>query len=139
MITTMLRRRLATLALLTAVLATGCAATPSTSAPGSSANAGTAAAVTAHLAPTGATAPIDPAAWALADRMTASNYTSDSTSAMVEGLARAGIATLSDPKSLAPEVPLTAVGSPLELLDFQAHALAVGIWTGATWSGTELD
>ena len=29
--------------------------------------------------------------------------------------------------------------SPFELLDFQAHALAVGAWGGAGWTGTELD
>ena len=44
-----------------------------------------------------------------------------------------------DPAAAAPEVPLTAAASPFELLDFQAHALAVGAWAGATWSGAELD
>ena len=125
------------------VLVGACATGPSTPAATSpSAGAGTAVAgtaVAARLAPTGATAPIDPAAWALADRLTAANYTADTTSAMVAALARAGIATYSDSSSLSPEVPLTAAASPLALLDFQAHALAVGVWTGASWSGSELD
>ena len=132
----------AVLLLVLAIVASGCATSSSTPAPASSAGAGTAVAgtaVTAHLAPTGATAPIDPAAWALAERLTAAEYTADTTSAMVAALARSGIGTYSDSASLTPEAPLTAVASPLELLDFQAHALAVGIWTGATWSGAELD
>ncbi|HEY7132899.1 MAG TPA: hypothetical protein VH440_11640 [Candidatus Limnocylindrales bacterium] len=29
--------------------------------------------------------------------------------------------------------------SPFRLLDFQAHALAVGVWADTTWSGAELD
>ncbi|HLY13852.1 MAG TPA: hypothetical protein VKR24_05840 [Candidatus Limnocylindrales bacterium] len=127
-----------------AIIASGCAASPSSPAPAASAGAGTTVAgagtaVAARLAPTGATAPIDPAAWALADRLTAASYTADTTSAMVAALARAGIATFNDSSSLSPEVPLTAAASPLELLDFQAHALAVGVWTGASWSGAELD
>ena len=38
-----------------------------------------------------------------------------------------------------PEVPLAAPPSPVELLDFQAHALAVQTWGGAGWTGAELD
>ena len=125
------------------VLVGACATGPSTPAATSpSAGAGTAVAgtaVAAQLAPTGATAPIDPAAWALAGRLTAANYTSDTTSAMVAALARAGIATYSDPSSLGPETPLTGAASPLALLDFEVHGLAVGVWTGASWSGAELD
>jgi hypothetical protein len=132
----------AVLLLVLAIVASGCAASSSAPTPSSSAGPGTAGAgtaVAARLAPTGATAPIDDAAWALAGRLTAPDYTSDTTSAMVAALARAGVATYSDSSSLAPEVPLTAAASPLALLDFQAHALAVGVWTGASWSGSELD
>ena len=125
------------------VLVGACATGPSTPAATSpSAGAGTAGAgtaVAARLTPTGATAPIDDAAWALAGRLTAANYTSDTTSAMVAALARAGIATYSDPSSLGPETPLTGAASPLALLDFEVHGLAVGVWTGASWSGAELD
>ncbi len=121
-----------------ALLVWGCAASPSTPA-AASPGLGTSRTVAARLAPNGATAPIDDAAWALADRLTAASYTADNTSAMVAALARAGIATYSDPSSVTPEAPLTAAASPLQLLDFQTHALAVGIWTGATWSGAELD
>ncbi len=116
-----------------------CGTSPATSPAAASPSPGTARSVSAHLAPTGATAPIDPAAWDLADRLTAADYTADTTSALVAALARAGVGTYADPSSLAPEVPLTAAASPLELLDFQAHALAVGVWTGASWSGAELD
>ncbi len=44
-----------------------------------------------------------------------------------------------DPSTAAPEVPLSGPPSPLELLDFQAHALAVQSWAGAGWTGAELD
>jgi hypothetical protein len=86
---------------------------------------------------------VDDASWALADRLTASSYSADTTAAMQVALARAGIAVVADgsidPASAVPEVPLTGAASPFELLDFQAHALAVGAWAGATWSGAELD
>jgi hypothetical protein len=132
----------AVLLLVLAIVASGCATSSSAPTPSSSAAAGTAGAgtaVAARLTPTGATAPIDAGAWALADRLTAANYTADTTSAIVAALARAGIATYADSSSLSPEVPVTAAASPLALLDFQAHALAVGVWTGASWSGSELD
>ncbi len=116
-----------------------CATSPATSPAAANPSPGTARSVAAHVAPSGATAPIDPAAWDLADRLTAPNYTADTTAAIIAALARSGIGTYSDGTSLAPEAPLAAAASPLELLDFQAHALAVGIWTGATWSGSELD
>ena len=119
------------------LVASGCATSPSTPAPASSGGAGRAA--SARLAPTRASAPTDPEAWTLADRLTAASYTGDTTSAMVAALARAGIGTYSDPSSLSPEAPLTGAASPLALLDFQVHALAVGVWTGANWSGAELD
>ncbi|HEY7935972.1 MAG TPA: hypothetical protein VID26_02475, partial [Candidatus Limnocylindrales bacterium] len=110
------------------VLVGACAPSPSTPAATSpSAGPGTAGAgtaVAARLTPTGATAPIDAGAWALADRLTAANYTADTTSAIVAALARAGIATYADSSSLSPEVPVTAAASPLALLDFQAHAPA---------------
>ena len=117
----------------------GCATSPATSPAAANPSPATGTAVTARLAPTGATAPIDPAAWALAERLTAAEYTADTTSAMVTALARAGIATYSDPSSLGPEAPLAGARSPLALLDFEVHALAVGVWTGASWSGAELD
>ena len=44
-----------------------------------------------------------------------------------------------DPATAAPEVALSGQPSPVALLDFQAHALAVGAWAGATWTGAELD
>ncbi len=92
-----------------------------------------------RVAPIGATGPIDDATWALVDRLAAPSYTADTTAALVEGLARAGIATYADSGSTSPEVPLSAAASPFELLDFQAHALAVGAWAGAGWSGSDLD
>jgi len=129
---------LVVLVLITALFA-GCAA--GAASPGASAapSGGIASAITARAVPTGAEAPVDAGAWALADRLTASAYTSDSTSALVAGLARSGIGTYADTTSATPDVALTALASPFELLDFQAHALAVGAWTGATWSGAELD
>jgi hypothetical protein len=45
-----------------------------------------------HTLPTGATAPVDAATWALADRLTSPAYTSDTTVAILAGLARSGIA-----------------------------------------------
>lgn len=96
-------------------------------------------ALASRTAPTGATAPVDPASWAFADRLTSSTYAPDTTAAMIAGLARSGIATFGDPGSSTPEQPLGTAASPFELLDFQAHALAVGAWAGSTWSGAELD
>ena len=92
-----------------------------------------------HTVPTGATATVDAATWALADRLTSPAYTSDTTAAMLAGLAQSGIAVYNDPTSTAPESPITGVASPLKLLDMQAHALAVGAWAGSTFSGSELD
>ncbi len=94
---------------------------------------------TVHLAPVGATAPVDPATWALADRLSTAAYTRDTTAALVAVLARSGIATLADPDSTKPDVPVTSPASPLQLLDFQAHALAVGTWARAGYRGAELD
>lgn len=93
----------------------------------------------AHLVPNGAIAPVDPADWAIADRLAAPDYTTDTTAALVAGLARSGIGTYADPASLTPEVGVAGSASPFRLLDFQAHALAVGAWAGSTWSGAELD
>lgn len=92
-----------------------------------------------HVPPAGASAPIDSASWALADRLTSPTFTTDTSAALIAGLARSGIATFSDPASPIPEQPLGTAASPFELLDFQAHALAVGAWAGASWSGAELD
>ena len=47
--------------------------------------------------------------------------------------------TSTDPATATPEVPLAGTPSPVELLDFQAHALAVQAWGGAGWTGAELD
>jgi hypothetical protein len=96
-----------------------------------------------HAIPNGAVAGVDDATWQLVDRLTADTYTADTTDAMRTGLAAAGIAVVpdnsTDPGSPAPEVALTGPRSPFELLDFQAHALAVGAWGGAGWTGAELD
>jgi hypothetical protein len=91
----------------------------------------------------GATASVDDATWALAERIAAPAYTGDSTNAFKTALAAAGIAvvadTSTDPATATPEVQLTATARPVELLDFQAHALAVQAWGGAAWTGAELD
>ena len=89
--------------------------------------------------PNGATAPVDDGTWALADRLTAPTYTADTTAALVDGLARSGIATYADMTSTTPEVALSALPSPMRVLDLEAHALAVGVWAGSTYSGAELD
>ena len=82
---------------------------------------------------------MDDQAWTIADRLAASTYTADTTSALVEGLARSGIGTYADPAATSPETPVTGQASPFRLLDFQAHALAVGDWTGSGFTGAELD
>jgi hypothetical protein len=138
-----LRRALA-LSLAIILLAGACnAGTTSTNSASSSASPAVASFISARDVPGGAVAPVDDATWALADRLTAPSYTADTTSAFKEALARAGIAVVpdasTDPATALPEVPLTGATSPFELLDFQAHALAVGAWTGASWSGAELD
>ena len=97
------------------------------------------AAISARTLPVGATADVDEATWALADRLSMATYTSDTTDAMTAALARAGVATFADPSSQAPEVAVSGTQSPLALLDFQTHALAVGAWADTTWSGAELD
>jgi hypothetical protein len=137
------------LALVVALLAGACGTTPATpttsipDAPRPEASTVAARAVAAHVVPAGATASVDDATWALVDRLMSPDYTTDTTAAMQTALARAGIAvvpdTSTDPATAAPEVPLSAAASPFELLDLQAHALAVGVWAGATWSGAELD
>jgi hypothetical protein len=45
-------------------------------------------ATTTHVAPIGATAPVDATAWALADQLTQPAYTAGTTAAMVAGLPR---------------------------------------------------
>ncbi len=131
--------------LLTSILASACASgttSPSSGSPAPAAS-GPASAIAAHQVPLGATAAVDDATWALAERIAAPAYTGDSTDAFKAALARAGIAvvadTSTDPATATPEVPLTATPSPVELLDFQAHALAVQAWGGAGWTGAELD
>ena len=125
------------------LLASACAAGTTSPAAPSPAPSGPATAIEAHAVPLGATASVDDATWALAERIAAPSYTGDSTDAFKAALARAGIAvvadTSTDPATASPEVALTGVSSPVELLDFQAHALAVGAWSGTAFSGADLD
>jgi hypothetical protein len=129
-----------------------CSAGPSTpvvspsasSSPGSSSVPGSSPspvvrAVSTRIPPNGATAPIDDDAWLIAERLSVPTYTADTTAAAVEGLARSGIGTYVDPTSSAPDQAVTGLASPLRLLDFQVHALAVGVWGGSSLSGAELD
>ncbi len=95
--------------------------------------------VSSRIPPNGATAPIDDDAWLIAERLAMPTYTADTTAAAVEGLARSGIGTYTDPTSTAPDQAVTGLASPLRLLDFQAHALAVGAWGGSSLTGAELD
>ncbi len=137
-------RRGLVLSLAAVLLAGACNAGPtSTNSSAPSASPAAASFIASRVLPGGAEAPVDDATWALADRLTAPTYTADTTSAFKEALARAGIAVVpdssTDPATALPEVPLTGAASPFELLDFQAHALAVGAWAGATWTGAELD
>ncbi len=148
-------RAVLALALVAALLVAACGSTPVATDAGPQGSAGTsssagpsasglpAGAIAARSVPGGATAPVDQATWALADRLSAATYTGDTTSALVDALARAGIAVVpnssTDPATAVPEVPLAGTPSPVELLDFQAHALAVGAWAGAAWTGAELD
>jgi hypothetical protein len=118
----------ATLALaLVGVVGAGCTAGPPAPATGN------------RVPVTGTTGPIDALTRALADRLTAPAYTRDTTAAMIAALARSGVGTFADPESTTPEQPVTAPASAMRLLDFQAHALAVGAWAGADYTGAELD
>ncbi len=130
---------LVALILVTALLASCAPGVASPSASPDAASAVADSAITGRVVPAGASATVDAGAWALADRLTAPAYTSDTMAALLAGLARSGIGTYADTSSATPEVTLTALASPFELLDFQAHALAVGVWTGASWAGAELD
>jgi hypothetical protein len=96
-------------------------------------------ALASRILPNGATAAVDDATWALADRLDASAYTSDTTNAMTEALARGGVGTFADTTGSTPKVAVLEPRSPFELLDFQTHALAVGAWASASWSGAQLD
>jgi hypothetical protein len=78
-------------------------------------------------------------AQALAERLRRPTYTADTTAAAVEALARSGIGTYLEPLAASPELPVTGAVSPLRLLDFQVHALAVDAWAGSGLSGSELD
>ena len=126
-----------------ALLAGACGSGTMSPSHGAAAPIGPASAIEAHAVPGGATAPVDDATWALAERIAAPAYSGNSTDAFTAALARAGIAVVADastdPATATPEVPLTATASPVELLDFQAHALAVQAWGGAGWTGAELD
>ncbi len=137
--------------LLATTLITACApassSAPGSAGPGSSSGPGASpgpslasiGALASRTMPGSATAPIDDGAWGLADRLAAPSYTPDTTAALVEGLARSGIGTYADTSSTTPEVALSGPASPFRMLDFQVHAMAVGVWTGATFSGSELD
>ena len=92
-----------------------------------------------RTAPNGAVAPIGADAWALAGRLSARTYTTDTTAALVAGLARSGIGTYADPSAARAELPVVGSASPIRLLDFQTHALAVGAWGRAAFTGAELD
>jgi len=96
-------------------------------------------ALASRTLPRGAAGSVDDQAWRTADRLVASTYGTDTTAALVEGLARSGIGTYADAASASPETPVTGEASPLRLLDFQVHALAVGDWTGSAFTGAELD
>jgi hypothetical protein len=133
--------------LLAVTLITGCAsngkAPAGSSGAGASSGSGPASlplgALASRTIPAGAEGTVDEAAWLIAGRLAAPSYTTDTTAALVAGLARSGIGTFADPSSTSPEIPLTMPASPMRMLDFQVHALAVGAWTGSTFSGAELD
>jgi hypothetical protein len=93
----------------------------------------------AHVAPAGAAAPIDAVAWSLAGRLATPTYTGDTTAAMIAALARSGIGTYADPSAAKPERAVTSPASAMRLLEFQVHALAVGVWAGAGFTGAEID
>lgn len=124
-------------------LIAGCssAAPNGTAASGSTASAPGAlvGALAARTVPDGSAGSVDDQAWTIADRLAASAYTTDTTAALVEGLARSGIGTYADAAATSPETPVTGQASPFRLLDFQAHALAVGDWAGSGFTGAELD
>ncbi|MEO5704008.1 MAG: hypothetical protein ABIZ52_03145, partial [Candidatus Limnocylindrales bacterium] len=81
----------------------------------------------------------DPVADAFAARLRQPVYTSDTTAAAEEALARSGVATYIATGDQAPAVPLTASSSGLRLLEFQTHGLAVDAWGGLGISGSALD
>jgi len=89
--------------------------------------------------PIGSVAPIDDASRALVTRLRSGAYTQDTTTAAMEALARAGVGTFAGPSASDPVMPLTGVTSPMRVLDWQAHALAVQTWAGSAVSGRELD
>lgn len=57
----------------------------------------------------------------------------------MDAMARSGIGVYGDTSSPTPDKALPGLQSPLKLLEFQAHALAVGAWTGSSYTGAELD
>jgi hypothetical protein len=89
--------------------------------------------------PIGSVAPIDDGSWALVTRMRSGTYTQDTTDAAVEALARVGVGTFAGPAATGPIIPIAGVTSPMRVLDWQAHALAVQAWAGSAVSGRELD
>lgn len=134
------RAALAPLLVATALIA-GCASVAPSPAgsPGQARATSPVGALAIRTMPIAAVGTVDDAAWQIADRLAAPSYSADTTAALVAGLARSGIGTFADPSSTAPDQPVTGPPSPLRLLDFQLHALAVGDWTGSTFSGAELD
>lgn len=117
----------------------GTAGASTGSGPASGPAAVLAGALASRTIPGAAQGTVDDTAWLIADRLAAPTFSADTTAALVAGLARSGIGTFADPSSATPEQPVTSPASPLRLLDFQVHALAVGDWTGSTFSGAELD
>lgn len=125
--------------LLTVLLVAACGGGPLLTGPAPTPN-GSAAVPTGIPGATPQPAPTaDPSADALAARLKQPAYTADTTAAVVDALARSGVATYASPGDAAPIVPLAGSSSGLRLLDFQAHALAVDAWAGMGISGSELD
>ena len=81
----------------------------------------------------------DAAAASLAERLHRPAYTADTTAAAIEALARSGIGTYAAPTDTSPELPIAVAASPLAVLDFQAHALAVDAWAGHGIAASDLD
>ncbi len=140
----LVRGLFATLVIAGVVLA-GCAPAAAPAASGAAKPVGTdstplpGSALASRTLPGSSAASVDAGAWLIADRLVAPTYSTDTTAAMVAGLARSGIGTYADTTGATPEQPVASPASPLRMLDFQVHALAVGDWTGSTFSGSELD
>ncbi len=82
--------------------------------------------------------PVDPASAGLARRIQAPGFGPDVTAAVVEALARSGIATLPRPGGSDERPPADPL-SPIRLLEWQARNLAAGAQASNGPSGAELD